>query len=92
MRYNFWDLLGDVGGFHDGLYLLLSLFMASYSSYNFKSAWLHNKTIDTDDISERFAESGANFKTNDRYSSTIEKIKTIGTKKEEDEDSNPTGP
>ena len=27
MRYNFWDLLGDVGGFHDGLVLVASLFM-----------------------------------------------------------------
>lgn len=37
-RYNFWDALGDVGGFHDGLMLLLSLFMGSISAASFTNA------------------------------------------------------
>ena len=31
-RYSFWDALGDIGGFHDGLALLISFFMSSISS------------------------------------------------------------
>ena len=34
-RYNVWDLLGDVGGFHDGLHLLASGFVAIYASLAF---------------------------------------------------------
>ena len=30
-KYNIWDLLGDVGGFNDGLFLVASLFMAPLS-------------------------------------------------------------
>ena len=30
-KYNIWDLLGDVGGFNDGLFLVVSLFMAPIS-------------------------------------------------------------
>ena len=36
-RYSFGDALGDIGGFHDGLKLLVSLlFMGQYSSAMFK--------------------------------------------------------
>ena len=30
-RYNYWDLLGDVGGFNDGLFLIFSIFMSIFS-------------------------------------------------------------
>ena len=35
VRYNVWDLLGDVGGFNDGLLLLCSIFMSTYSAFAF---------------------------------------------------------
>ena len=34
-RYNYWQALGDIGGFYDGLRLLFSFFMASYSAAMF---------------------------------------------------------
>ena len=37
-RYNYWDALGDIGGFHDGLMLLFNLFMASYSTGMFEQS------------------------------------------------------
>ena len=36
-RYNVWDLLGDVGGFNDGLVLLGQIIMGSYSAFAYKS-------------------------------------------------------
>ena len=35
VRYNVWDLLGDVGGFYDGLYLIGYFLMAAYSATSF---------------------------------------------------------
>ena len=32
-RYNMWDLLGDVGGFHDGLFLLGFMFVTTYANF-----------------------------------------------------------
>lgn len=37
-RYNYWDALGDIGGFHDGLVLLVNVFMASYSAGMFEQS------------------------------------------------------
>lgn len=36
-RYTFWDCLGDVGGFHDGIILVLYYIMIPYSAASFKS-------------------------------------------------------
>ena len=36
VRYNIWDLLADVGGFNDGLVLILSIFMSIYSQFAYK--------------------------------------------------------
>ena len=35
-RYNYWQALGDIGGFHDGLVLVINIIMASYSSGMFE--------------------------------------------------------
>ena len=35
VRYSYWDLLADVGGFNDGCLLLCSIFMSFYSSLVF---------------------------------------------------------
>ena len=40
-RYNYWNLLGDVGGFHDGLILMSSLFMTAYASLAFQKDYLN---------------------------------------------------
>ena len=32
MRYNLWMALSDVGGFHDGIFIIMSLFMVPLSS------------------------------------------------------------
>ena len=37
-RYTFWAALGDVGGLHDGLLLLINIFMASISAASFTNA------------------------------------------------------
>lgn len=34
-RYSFWDALGDIGGFYDGLRLLIWIFMAPITSIIF---------------------------------------------------------
>ena len=35
VRYQVWDLLGDIGGFYDGIILALFLFMGPYSAKSF---------------------------------------------------------
>ena len=35
VRYNCWDLLGDVGGFNDGLYLVCSMLLSTYAGFAF---------------------------------------------------------
>lgn len=47
-RYNMWDLLGDVGGFNDGLLLICSLFMAPYAEFAFKTDYLKTSKVDKD--------------------------------------------
>ena len=38
-RLSFWQALGDVGGFHDGLILLIKLFMVPLSASFFNFDW-----------------------------------------------------
>ena len=45
IRYTLWDLLSDVGGFNDGLYLICQLFMGSYSALAFKVNYLNNMFV-----------------------------------------------
>ena len=40
-RFNYWDLLGVVGGFHDGLFLVFSMFMHIYSKKCFEVEYLN---------------------------------------------------
>ena len=42
-RYNFWDLLGDVGGLHDGLTALTGLFMGFIAKEAFNYEYLNGK-------------------------------------------------
>jgi hypothetical protein len=50
-RYSYWDLLGDVGGFHDGLFIVTSLFMGAYSQLAFKINFLDGSHIDSSSLS-----------------------------------------
>ena len=45
-RYNFWDLLGDVGGFYDGLLILATLIMSFGSRSSFLKDYLNGKLVD----------------------------------------------
>lgn len=45
-RYNFWHLLGDVGGFHDGLILIAKLFMGLAARCAFQKDYLNGKLTD----------------------------------------------
>ena len=44
-RYNVWALLGDVGGFREGIYLVLELFIGSYSALAFQVSLLTKMTV-----------------------------------------------
>ena len=46
-RYNIWDLLGDVGGFNDGLILVCQLFTGVYSAVSFKTSFLASSYFDS---------------------------------------------
>ena len=35
VRYSFWDALADIGGFHDGLVLLITIVIGPYAAYGF---------------------------------------------------------
>ena len=61
-RYNFWDLLGDIGGFNDGLFLLCSIFMSSYSALAYKIDYLNGKVVDDDGSRKKAFESSDRFK------------------------------
>ena len=43
IRYNFWMALADVGGFHDGLFLLLSFLMSPFAATLFKNDLMRGK-------------------------------------------------
>ncbi len=45
-KYNIWDLLGDVGGFNDGLFLVVSLLMAPISQLSFVTDYLNDQIVD----------------------------------------------
>ena len=60
IRYNYWDLLADVGGFNDGCFLLASLFMSFYASLNFRMNYINGTHVEDENVisSRRFKQSG----------------------------------
>ena len=69
-----WDLLGDVGGFNDGLLLLCSIFMSSYSAFSFTLDVLNQFPID---LSRSSMDSkGARFTDSVLYLRTVSKLRT----------------
>ena len=41
-----WDLLSDVGGFHDGLVLLIAFAMTSFAQYSFEKDYIDGKFVE----------------------------------------------
>ena len=50
ISYNVWDLLADVGGFHDGMYLIASIIFGSYSAFAFKRDLISKMYFDADNL------------------------------------------
>lgn len=46
VRYNFWMLLADVGGFHDGLRLLVSFLLAPITAIFFENDMLRSNLFE----------------------------------------------
>ena len=45
-RYNWWDLLGDVGGLNDGLHVVGYFLLSAYASFRFKQSILDDVKVD----------------------------------------------
>jgi len=48
VRYSFWNLISDVGGFSDGIFLICNIFMGAYSAMAFKTSFLNKSYFDSD--------------------------------------------
>lgn len=46
-RYTIWDLLGDVGGFNDGLMFVCQLLTSTYAAISFKTSFLRQIFYDS---------------------------------------------
>lgn len=68
-----WDLLGDVGGFNDGLLLLCSIFMSAYSAFSFTLDVLNQFPIDLSRSS--LNKKGARFTDSVLYLRTVSKLR-----------------
>ena len=67
--YNFWNLLGDVGGFHDGLGLVATLFMGFVSQISFEQNYLLGKRFDEFD-----SEKGKDFQNSTKFKLFVSSI------------------
>ena len=45
-RYSVWDLLGDVGGLHDGLVIFCAIFVVPFSTFSFSNDYIKGKLVD----------------------------------------------
>ena len=45
-RYTIWDLLGDVGGFNDGLMFVCQILTSAYATVSFKTSFLRQAFYD----------------------------------------------
>ena len=66
-------MLGDVGGFNDGLYLVFSIFMSSYSAVAFQVDLLKNSILGNESNKVRA------YKNSERYKYVVKKFKTKST-------------
>ena len=65
-RYTVWDLLGDVGGFNDGLVLVCQLLTSFYTAISFKTKFLASTYFDSD--------SDANSRSSPQHRNTVEAL------------------
>ena len=49
IRYSVWDLLGDVGGFNDGLMLVCQILTGAYTAASFKTKFLASIFYDSNE-------------------------------------------
>ena len=47
--YNMWDLLGDIGGFYDGLLVVASMTFGFYSAFQFRRDFAGSVAFDNDE-------------------------------------------
>ena len=73
-RYNVWDLLGDVGGFNEGLLIVVSLLMAPYSAFAFKNDYMSASKVDKD--SADTGKKSKAFKKSHQYRKTVQALHT----------------
>ena len=71
-RYNLWDILGDVGGFNDGLYLVFELLFSSYAAFSYKQSILKNVKVDSEALKKTFK--SAQIENSVPYQSVIDSI------------------
>ena len=76
-RYNVWDLLGDVGGFNDGLNLVASLIFSFYSTFAFSKDLINSTHIDGDKKSLKNKSTKA-LENPQRYQATANMIRNSG--------------
>ena len=62
-------MLGDVGGFHDGLLIVASLFMGFVSQTSFEKNYLHGKRFDA-----FTSEKGKDFQNNSTFKLFVSSI------------------
>ena len=61
-KYGVWDLLGDVGGFHDGMFLVVGILLGPYAAIATRLDFTHKKTIDNSS-----SKRGQQFRSSDRF-------------------------
>ena len=72
VRYNFWNLLGDVGGFNDGLFLLCQLFVLPISAMAFANDYTKSRFIDPSSN-----QGTREFQDSDQFKNIVKRIKNV---------------
>ena len=71
-RYNWWDLLGDVGGLNDGLHVVGYFLLSAYASFRFKQSILDDVRVDGEALKKSSKQT--QYENSVRYQTVINKI------------------
>ena len=71
-RYNVWDLLGDVGGFNDGLHLVGYFLVSTYAAFSYKQSILNNVNVDSEALKKSSKQT--QYENSVRYQTVVNKI------------------
>lgn len=71
-KYGVWDLLGDVGGFHDGMFLVAAIIIGPYQALAAKLDFTSGKAADNAD-----GKRGRSFQNSDRFAQAARKISSV---------------